>query len=137
MLLWERKVGLVSLEKAGGNRFELILGVDRLLDERASELPAAYESQHAKNCDNQRITIALPKHDRPFVRWDSDELMEPLLDEAQQQATQLGHNYIGSEHLVLTIVKLADPRLSALLRDCGVTYHQVRNAVIRLFEPET
>jgi Clp amino terminal domain, pathogenicity island component len=62
-------------------------------------------------CDDQHVAIALPKPDRPVAGWDSVELLEPLLDEAQHQATELGHDYIGSEHLVLAIAKLAEPRL--------------------------
>jgi ATP-dependent Clp protease ATP-binding subunit ClpA len=87
-------------------------------------------------CHDQNVVIALPKRDRPVVAWDCVELLEPLLDEAQHQATELGHDYIGSAHLVLAIAKLADPRLSALLRDCGVTHEKVRGAVIKLLQPE-
>lgn len=90
----------------------------------------------ARRLQDRRVIIASPKCDRPIVGWDSFELLDPLLDEARHQVTELGNNYIGSEHLALAIVKFADPRLSALLRHCGATYKKVRDAVIELLRPE-
>ena len=136
VLLGERKVGLVALERAGGNRFDLSRALDRLLREKASELPTAFDAMKAVDHDNpQRGAVEAPKPDGPFVDWESDALLEPLLCQAQHEAKELGHNYIGSEHLVLAIVKLADPMLSAMLRECGVSYARVREAVIALLLP--
>jgi hypothetical protein len=137
VLLWERKLGLAAIEKAGGYRFDLIRALDRLLQERASELPLALDVEQPANCDkDRRGAVLVPRPNQPFVPWDSDDLLEPLLSQAQSEAKELGHDYIGSEHLVLAIVKLADPTLGNLLRDCGVTHERVREAVVDILRPE-
>jgi Clp amino terminal domain, pathogenicity island component len=137
VLLWERKLGLCALEKAGGNRFDLIRGLDRLLQLHASELPYAYDMKQAVDCDDRQCRRVVPKPDNPFLGWHSEDLLEPLLRQAQHEAKDLGHDYIGSEHLVLAIVKLADPMLSTLLREGGVRYEQVREAVVALLHPKS
>src|SRR2546422_909437 len=45
LLLWERKVGRVALERMGVDPFDLARAVDRLLDEKAREHSVAYDSQ--------------------------------------------------------------------------------------------
>jgi Clp amino terminal domain, pathogenicity island component len=136
VVLWERKVGLAALEQAAGDRFDLIRALDRLLEERKSELPEAFEVKQVIDGDNPQVRIVEPKPDQPFGGWDCEDLLEPMLRQAQAEASELGHDYIGSEHLVLSIVKLADPELSGLLRDCGVTYEGVREALLTLLRPE-
>ena len=62
--------------------------------------------------------------------------MEPLLSEAELEAKELGHNYVGSEHLVLAIVKLGDPALTTLLTQHGVSHSKVTEAVVSLLHPQ-
>src|SRR5260221_10472946 len=45
LLLWERKVGRIALERIGVDPFELARGVDLLLTEKAREHPIVYEPQ--------------------------------------------------------------------------------------------
>ena len=45
----------------------------------------------------------------PYEGWDFEELAEPLLQRAELEAKELGHGWMGSEHLVLAIIKVADP----------------------------
>ncbi|MFI5456805.1 MAG: Clp protease N-terminal domain-containing protein [Isosphaerales bacterium] len=127
VLLWERKVGLVALERSGANRFDLVRGLDLLLEEKASEHPVAY--------DKQRGVLVLVKTDLPYDGWDFDALLEPLLRQAEHEAKDLMHNYVGSEHLVLAIVELADPALRVLLQQHGVSHKQVKEAVVSLLHP--
>ena len=127
VLLWERKVGLVALERSGADRFDLAPGLDRLLEEKASEHPVAF--------DKQRGVLVLVKTGRPYDGWDFEALLEPLLRQAEREANGLGHNYVGSEHLVLAIVQLADPALRALLQQHGVSHEQVKEAVVSLLHP--
>ncbi len=134
VLLWERKIGLVALEEAGGKRFELVGALDRLLTERASELPLAHEFKGTVDGGNQ-TPVVLGTSSRPPIGWDNEEHLEPLLRQAELEALELGHNYLGSEHLVLAVVKLADPGLSILLHEHGIEYVLVRDAVVRLLQP--
>jgi ATP-dependent Clp protease ATP-binding subunit ClpA len=135
VLNWEQKIGLVALEESGGNRFELVRALDRLLEEKAAALPEAFDREQPMEGDGQGTRIVVPKPGQPYVRWDSEALLERLLRQAEHEAKELGHDYIGSEHLVLAIVKLSEPALRALLDKHGVIYEQVREAVVRLLRP--
>ena len=118
VLLWEHKIGLIALEQAGADRFNLVRELDRLLREKQSELPDVRDGPHTIEI-NDRGAVVIDTG-RPYDGWDSDALLEPLLRQAEHEAKELGHNYIGSEHLVLAIVELADPALTALLQQHGV-----------------
>jgi hypothetical protein len=54
---------LVALEQAGVNRFDLVRGLDWLLQEKASELPIAYDPEQAVASDICRPLARL--HDCP------------------------------------------------------------------------
>jgi hypothetical protein len=55
------------------------------------------------------------------------------LEGALASALELGHNYIGTEHILLGILQLdADQPGAALLADAGITAAAVREAVLRL-----
>ncbi len=109
LLLWERKVGRMALERIGVNAFELARSVDALLEAKVEEHPVVYD---------QRQGIAVhAKTGEPHEHSDIRALLEPLLKQAENEASDLGHNYIGSEHLALAIVRLADPSLAALLQE--------------------
>ncbi len=121
LLLWERKVGRVALEKMGVDPFDLARGVDRLLDAKAREHPVVY--------DSKRGQLLFAKTREVYQRWDFDALLEPLLQTAEREALDLSHTWIGSEHLLLAVVRLADPALSQILHQHGVEYSKVREAV--------
>ena len=135
VLMGERKVGLVAIERACGDRFDLVRALDRMLEHKTSELPIAYDLEHELDCENRLHHIAVPKAALPYDGWDSEDLLNPLLDQAEYEAKELGHNYLGSEHLVLAIVNLADPSLKTLLEEHGVAYEKVREAIIGLLSP--
>jgi ATP-dependent Clp protease ATP-binding subunit ClpA len=127
ILLWERKVGLVAIEQSGVDRFDLIRGLDRLLAQKSSENPLAY--------DKERDILVFVKTQLPHDGWDFDQLLEPLLRQAEREAKELRHDYVGSEHLVLGIVHVAHPDLSAVLQQHGVSYEHIKDSVICLLDP--
>ncbi len=45
-----------------------------------------------------------------------------VLEAASQAAKELGHGYVGSEHLLLGLLKVEDGVSHRLLKDCGVSY---------------
>lgn len=51
---------------------------------------------------------------------------------AQEEAKDLGHSYVGTEHLLLAILKLNDKPLSGILERYGLTYARVKNEVISI-----
>ncbi len=51
---------------------------------------------------------------------------------AQEEAKDLGHSYVGTEHLLLAILKLIDKPLSTILERYGLTYARVKNEVISI-----
>lgn len=53
-----------------------------------------------------------------------------VLELALQEAINLGHSYIGTEHLLLGILALGDGVSRRILLDCAIEPDQVRQAVI-------
>ena len=51
---------------------------------------------------------------------------------ANQEALRLGHEYIGTEHILLGLVKEGSGVGASVLRNLGVDLHQVRREVIKL-----
>ena len=64
--------------------------------------------------------------------WWTSTPLEPLLAAAEHEALGLGHNWVGSEHLLLAILRLADSRLREVLERHRIVYDEVRQAVLKL-----
>jgi ATP-dependent Clp protease ATP-binding subunit ClpA len=126
VLLWEHTVGLVAIEQAGVG-FHLVRELDRLLGEKSLENRVGY--------DKERNNFVSVKTQSAYDGWDFDDLLEPLLRQAEHEAKELGHEYVGSEHLVLAILQVADPVFNALLKQHGVSYEQVKDSVVSLLVP--
>jgi len=75
LLLWERKVGRVALERIGVDPFELARGVDRVLTEYAEANPVAFDPRSGG--------LLLVKTGEPYERCDFHALLEPLLRQAE------------------------------------------------------
>ncbi len=54
-----------------------------------------------------------------------------VLELALREAIALGHNYIGTEHILLGLVVLNDGAAPRILQDFGVDTQQIRREVIR------
>ncbi len=52
------------------------------------------------------------------------------IKEAQNIALELGHSYVGSEHLLLGLISRADCIASSLLHEYGATYDKIREMII-------
>lgn len=126
LLLWERKVGRVALERVGIDPFELARDLDKLLTEKGREHPVVY--------DKQQGILVMAKTGEPYQHWDFQTSLEPLLQQAEHEAMELGHNYVGSEHLVLAIMRDTNPSLSALLQQHELSHERVREAVLALLQ---
>jgi len=58
-----------------------------------------------------------------------------LVEWSRQEAAALRYDYIGTEHLLLAIIRTADASLSSILADSGVTYEVAQNAILKLLHP--
>ncbi len=55
-----------------------------------------------------------------------------LVERSSMEAASLKHEYVGSEHLLLAIVRGADAGLSAVLSASGITYEGCREAIVEI-----
>jgi hypothetical protein len=67
---------------------------------------------------------------RPFERFTKEARRVVTL--AQREAKELGHNYIGTEHLLLGMLRLEDSLGARALADFGVGPNEVREDVQRI-----
>ena len=54
------------------------------------------------------------------------------LENALRESLQLGHNYIGTEHMLLGLIRTDDSRAARVLTDLGATFDRVRAQVLTL-----
>lgn len=54
------------------------------------------------------------------------------LENALRESLQLGHNYIGTEHMLLGLIRTTDSRAARVLSDLGATFERVRAQVLAL-----
>ena len=60
--------------------------------------------------------------------------VQQVLEFAVDEARQLGHHYIGTEHLLLGLVRLTDGPAMDVLRKLGVTPEQIRRQTRRVLQ---
>jgi hypothetical protein len=70
------------------------------------------------------------QHGRKRDRIPFTPLAKKVLEESIQEALALGHNYIGTEHLLLALLRVDEGLGSTILGELGLTEEQVRADVI-------
>jgi ATP-dependent Clp protease ATP-binding subunit ClpC len=55
-----------------------------------------------------------------------------VLEEALREALQLGHNYVGTEHILLGLIREGEGVGAQVLRELGASLQEVRTTVIQL-----
>lgn len=75
----------------------------------------------------------MPSGEVGFVA-DIDTPLIPFLTAAERESFELGHDWVGTEHLLLAIMRLADPSLFGVFKRHRVTYAKVRQAVLELLQ---
>lgn len=124
LLRWERKVGMVALERLGVELDALARDVDRALDEECAEV---------RQLMGEHGPYVLERGER-YVVIDFQTPLEPLFSTAEREALELGHGSVGTEHLLLAIVRLAGPGLTERLRHYHVVYDGLRQAVLEVLQ---
>lgn len=56
---------------------------------------------------------------------------------AQREADQLGHTYIGTEHLLLGLLEAGDDVAARIMKDLGVDRDQMRKEILRDLDPNS
>ncbi len=109
MLRWERTPLMVGLEDTVVDLQALTREIDALLDDR-------------RRVGDHLAKMNVVVHHSPAML---DHRINQLLGKVQAESQALGHEYLGAEHLLLTIIINADPNLSAVLSRFGVTVDKV------------
>ncbi|MGD9648579.1 MAG: Clp protease N-terminal domain-containing protein [Pirellulales bacterium] len=122
LLRWERKVGQVVLEE---------LGVD--LDHLASDVNSGLRARGAERKFRvENNSLVDRQTGAPIYLSDLKSSVIEFLNVARAESKRMGHTYVGSEHLLLTICRLADAELQAILDRYGVSAPLVEARIHRV-----
>ncbi len=67
------------------------------------------------------------------MEYPMNHQVQSILENAHKEAKEMGNNYIGSEHLLLSIIKDKNTVLSHILREQGIYYYQIKEDLMILF----
>lgn len=105
-----------------------VLGVPESVGVQAIE-------QLADSMDKLRaeLVVIMPRDtETPPARMNHSEIARRILDETVQAALELGHNYVGTEHILLGILRVDHCPAAALLIKHGVGYADAKRKVSEL-----
>jgi ATP-dependent Clp protease ATP-binding subunit ClpA len=108
----------------------LLLGIWR------TEGSLGYQVLHDFLIDRQKAEEAVrqlhPSLNKPITPPPYSDNLAAVLTYAADEAHWLGHHYIGTEHILLGLVRAGTGQLSLLLLELRVSSHQVRQRIRRL-----
>ncbi len=125
----------INLEKA---RTETI----RTLYQKAQSapnVPASIQSEQLSNIPSLETTETIqPRTEvvvqtqsiRPYDGYPFTEQAHKIIKGAREEALRLDHNYIGTEHLLLGMLRADEGVAGAVLHNLGVQFDRVRKAVV-------
>ena len=80
----------------------------------------------------QRVAATIPAgDDSPPEHLPFGPEPKEAMKQALNQALEFGHNYIGTEHLLLGLLRVPDGQGAAVLAELGVTYEAAREGIVR------
>jgi hypothetical protein len=83
----------------------------------------------------KRVVRAIPpRTENPPVHIPFEPEPKEALKQALDQALELGHNYIGTEHVLLGLLRVPDGQGARLLAELGITYEAARAGVLEWIE---
>ena len=59
-----------------------------------------------------------------------------ILKFAKEEAVRLAHSYVGSEHLLLGIIKDSKGKASLMLKSIGVDIDEMKGSIEELIKPQ-
>jgi len=120
LIRWERKVALAVLEGMGVDMSRLTSQLDSFLDQMARENPTP-GAEDAPSPSGRG---------GPMIYFDMEPLLDAFLGQASLEASQLGHSYVGSEHLLLAIISATDGEPSLPLKDHLPSHESAKEAIL-------
>jgi len=75
------------------------------------------------------VVIVQTTSSKPYLGYPFTEQSHTILANAQEEALRFSHNYIGTEHLLLGMVREGEGVAGAVLQNLGVELTRVRKAV--------
>ncbi|HEX8600307.1 MAG TPA: Clp protease N-terminal domain-containing protein [Chloroflexia bacterium] len=108
-----------------------VLRVEGLAVQVLSELGFSLEELAGRAYDALQASSGdLDLHQPQGARFDKfTERARKVLQLAQEEAQRFNHNYIGTEHILLGLVREGDGVAARVLNNLGIELHKVRSAV--------
>ncbi|HEY2673778.1 MAG TPA: Clp protease N-terminal domain-containing protein [Rugosimonospora sp.] len=89
----------------------------------------------SREAAERTITAAVtPGSENPPTHIPFTDGCKTVLIRTLNEALQLGHNYIGTEHILLGMLRVPDSRAAQLLAQIGVTYEDAYARLVQLLE---
>lgn len=83
--------------------------------------------------DGTRVVVAAPTKPPPGSTFDRfTDRSRKVLQLARQEAASMGHNYVGTEHILLALLAEGSGVAAAVLRNAGLTTAALRAEVLRI-----
>jgi len=120
LIRWERKVALSVLDRMGIDLGQLADGLDSFLAQVARENPRP-GAEGAPRPSGRGGQMAY---------FEAEPLLNAFLDRASFEARQLEHDYVGSEHLLLAVLRALEGEPSSLREGVLPPYESVREAIV-------
>jgi len=70
--------------------------------------------------------------DLAHSRQEASATIRDLVERGKKEAAALRHDYVGTEHLLLAIIRTGDASLSSVLADSGITWEVAQNAILKV-----
>ena len=85
----------------------------------------------SKQAAHKRFSLDAPTYER-FT-----ERAQNVLAQSEEEARQLGHGFVGTEHLLLALFDSPDGLAAQILGESGITRSTVEAQIVALIEPGT
>lgn len=124
ILRWERKVARAVLEQLEADLDRLARDIDEAI---------RTEGLLARNPDGPQFSPSTSGE--RHLEVDIATPLQPLVEQAERESQLIGHDWVGTEHVLLAAVRLACPRFRDVLDRHGVTRERVQKSIFDLLGP--
>ncbi len=122
----------VTLEKVRGETPRVLQQKQEITDKNQQEsLPIDENQQETSSATDSPMpqVIVQTQSRKPFHGHPFTDQAHKVLEQAQEEALRFQHNYIGTEHLLLGLVRDGEGVGGVVLQNLGVRLSKVRSAV--------
>ncbi len=132
------RTAIVAAQTAAGERNHGFVGTEHVLlgllaDDESVAAKALTTLGAGRSAVDQKVSELIPAGNEPVVGLAPFTPRAKLaLENALGEALALGHNYIGTEHIVLGVHKVDEGLASRALVDLGVSYDALRAEIVKI-----